>query len=56
MKSTSNFKLSKSTKRISANFLDPHKRGNYIRSMIQAQLDEEEANRKPLKIKDKDKE
>lgn len=54
MKATPNFKLKKSTKRMAANFLDTHKKGAYIRMMIQAQLNEEEAIRKPLKIKDKD--
>jgi len=54
MKPNSSFKLSKQTKRIATNFTDPSQRNTYIRLMIQAQLLEEEANRKPLKIKDKE--
>ena len=54
MKPNSSFKLSKQTKRISTNFTSSNERNRYIKLMIQAQLLEEEANRKPLKIKDKE--
>lgn len=54
MKPTSAFKMKKSTKRLLANYLDPHLRGRMKRLMIQAQLAEEEANRQPLKMKDKE--
>ena len=33
-----NYKMSKSTKTMLANILDPHKRGEHKRSMIQAEL------------------
>ena len=32
------FKLSKTTKRMLANFVDPHKRGDWKRMMIQAEM------------------
>lgn len=54
MKPTSNFKMKKQTKRVAANFIDPHKRGEYKRAMIRAQLAEEEAARQPLGRKDKE--
>ena len=54
MKPTSSFKMWKQTKRTAANFVDPHKRGEYKRSMIQAQLAYEEAQRQPLNKKDKE--
>lgn len=54
MKPSSSFKIKKSTKMYAANFVDPHRRGEYLRSMIQAQLAEEEARRAPLGKKDKE--
>jgi hypothetical protein len=39
---TKNFKMSKQTKRFAALILDPHKRGEYKRAMIQAQLASEQ--------------
>ena len=39
---------------VAAKFLDAHKRGEYKRSMIQAQLAEEESARQPLNKKDKE--
>ena len=54
MKPTSSFKMWKQTKRTAATFIDPHKRGEYKRSMIQAQLAAEEAARQPLSRKDKE--
>jgi hypothetical protein len=38
LKPSSNYKMSKSTKTMLANILDPHKRGEHKRSMIQAEL------------------
>lgn len=54
MKPSSNFKMWKQTKRTASLFIDPHKRGEYKRSMILAQLCAEEADRKPLGKKDKE--
>ena len=54
MKPTSSFRLKKEYKRVAATYIDPHKRGEYIRSMVQAQLAEEEARRAPLSRKDKE--
>ena len=54
MKPTSTFKMKKQTKMRAASFIDPHKRGEYKRAMIQAQLAEEEAARQPLSRKDKE--
>lgn len=50
----SSFKLNKSAKRVMATILDPVKKNEYKRNMIQAQLCIEEAQRKPLKMKDKE--
>ena len=38
LKPTQNFKISKQTKRFMATILDDHKRGEYKRAMIDAQL------------------
>lgn len=54
MKPTSTFKMKKQTKIVAAKFIDAHKRGEYKRSMIQAQLAEEEAVRQPLSRKEKE--
>lgn len=54
MKPTSSFKMSSQTKRYLSRFIDPHKRGEFKRAMIQAQLIEEEARRAPLSRKDKE--
>ncbi len=54
MKPTSTFKMKSTTKVMLANILDPHKRGEFRRAMIQAQLAEEEARRQPLSKKDKE--
>ena len=43
MKTTSTFKLSKSTKRYLATFVDPHKRGEFKRFAIQCELAEQRA-------------
>jgi len=40
LKPTAAFKLNQQSKRIMANYLDPHERGAYKRSMIEAQLAE----------------
>lgn len=48
------FKLNKQIKRTMATILDPVKKNEYKRNMIQAQLCLEEAQRKPLKVKDKE--
>ncbi len=53
MKPSANFKLKKQYKRRAARFVDPHKRGEYLRAMIQAQLTEEEVRRQPLNKKDR---
>lgn len=44
LKPTSSFKLSAQAKRFMATIVDPHKRGEFKRAMIQAQL---EAANKP---------
>lgn len=54
MKPTSSFKLKKQYKRTAALYADSHKRGEYLRSMVQAQLAEEAAARAPLNKKDKE--
>lgn len=54
MKPGSSFKLKKTTKRVAATINDSQKRNSYMRLMIQSQLAEEEALRKPLKMKDKE--
>jgi len=38
LKPTAAFRLNQQSKRIMATYLDPHKRGEYKRSMIEAQL------------------
>lgn len=53
MKPTSSFKIKKQYKRTAALYVNPHERGAYLRSMVQAQLAEEEARRQPLGRKDK---
>lgn len=53
MKSTSSFKIKKQYKRTAALFVNPHERGQFLRSMVQAQLAEEEARRQPIGRKDK---
>lgn len=50
MKPASAFKFSQSSKRMIANINDPHKRGEIKRLMILAQLHEEDAARKPIKM------
>lgn len=54
MKTTSSFRIKKLYKRVAATIKDPHKRGEYLRSMIEAQLHEEAAERQTLKQKDKE--
>lgn len=54
MKPTSTFKIDKLTKTLMTGFVDPHKRGEFKRAMIDAQLAREEAQRKPLGKKDKE--
>lgn len=53
MKSTSSFKIKKQYKRTAALFANSHERGHYLRSMVQAQLAEDEARKQPLGRKDK---
>jgi len=55
MKTNSAFKFKKSYKRVAATIIDKHKQGEYIRSMIEAQVHEQIAMNAPLK-KSKDKE
>jgi hypothetical protein len=43
MKPNKDFRLSKSTKRILATFIDPHKRGEWKRLMISAEIAEKQA-------------
>ena len=50
----SSFKLNKQTKRIMATILDARKKNEFKRNMIQAQVCFEDAQRKPLKVKDKE--
>ena len=47
IKPDKNFKLSKTAKKLAATFIDPHERGAYIRSMVQAEL---ESKKPPPKI------
>ena len=54
MKPTSTFRIKKQYKRTAALFVNPHQRGEYLRSMVQAQLAEEAAARQPLSKKDKE--
>lgn len=54
MKPTANFRIKKQYKRMAAKYADPHKRGEFLRAMIQAQLAEEEAKRVPLNKKDRE--
>lgn len=54
MKPSANFRIKKQYKRMAAKYADPHKRGEYLRAMIQAQLAEEEARRAPLNKRDKE--
>ena len=49
-----NFKIKSQTKRTAATILNRHERGAYLRSMIQAQLAEEDAVKQPLGKKDKE--
>lgn len=53
MKPTSSFKIKKQYKRTAALFTNNLQRREYLRSMVQAQLAEEEAKRQPLSKKDK---
>jgi hypothetical protein len=53
-KTGSSFKINKQTKRTMATILDPHQRGAFKRSMIQAQLAAEEDSRKKVNVKDED--
>ena len=53
MKSTSTFKIRKQYKRTAALFVNPHERGHYLRTIVQAQLAEEEARKQPIGRKDK---
>ncbi len=53
MKPTSSFKLYKQYKRIAASILCAHGRGAYLRAMVNAQLEEENARRQPLNKKDR---
>jgi hypothetical protein len=39
IKPDKNFKLSKTAKKLAATFIDPHERGAYLRSMVQAELE-----------------
>lgn len=50
MKAYSAFKMSQSTKRMISGISDPHQRGQIKRLMILAQLHEEEAAKKPIKM------
>ena len=38
-----NFKLSKSSKRLAASFIDPHIRGAFLRLMVDAELESKKA-------------
>lgn len=38
MKTDKNYRMPKSIKRMASNFIDPHKRGQFKRAMIQAHL------------------
>jgi len=52
MKPSSTFNLKKEYKRVAATIIDPQKRNQYIKDMIQAQL-HSLVELKPLKTKDK---
>jgi hypothetical protein len=41
-----NFQLPKAVKRQAANYLDPHRRGEYLRAMIQATMASQEQPRR----------
>lgn len=49
-----NFKISKTTKRMAAKFIDKHQRGAFIRSMIDAELEARKAPPKSEKGAKKD--
>ena len=49
-----NFKIKSQTKRTASTIVDRHARGAYLRSMIQAQLAEEDVSKQPLNKKDKE--
>jgi hypothetical protein len=51
MRASSNFKIDKETKRVLATIIDPHQRGEYIRTMVGAQLAYEKAKREAFKMK-----
>jgi hypothetical protein len=51
MKASSNFKINKETKRVLATFIDRHERGEYLRTMVGAQLAYEKAKREAFKMK-----
>ena len=53
LKPTAAFKLDQQSKRTMATYLDPHKRGEYKRAMIEAQL---ASLLQPKVVKTKDKE
>jgi hypothetical protein len=54
MKTNSSFNLKKEAKREIATIVDRHKRGEYKRLCIEAQLNYDQAKRQPLKVKDKE--
>lgn len=52
MKPTSSYKMSKQGKRTLATYIDPHKRGEVKRSIIQAELASKVSQRPPKGKKD----
>jgi hypothetical protein len=46
MKPGRNFQLPKAVKRVAATILEPHRRGEYLRSMVQATLASQEQPRR----------
>jgi len=54
IKPDKNFKLSKTAKKLAATFIDPHERGAYIRSMVQAELESKKPPPKHEKSSKKD--
>jgi hypothetical protein len=54
MNAGSSFKMDKETKRVTATIVDPSKRGEYKRRMIDAQLAFEKAKRETFKQKRND--
>ena len=53
IKPTASFRLSKQDKRFLATIIDPHKRGEIKRGMIQAQLASEQAPKREPKSRDR---